>query len=151
MITSVKVKLVDPNYPEFLPMYGSSEAACMDLMAFLPDGPVALGPGEVRLIPTNISIALPSGYKAEVKSRSGLAVKEGIFVLNAPGVIDADYRGEVKVILANMSRNDYTYFVSHKDRIAQLDISPVHVIIWDTVEELPETKRGTGGFGSTGR
>jgi dUTP pyrophosphatase len=109
---------------------------------------MVLGPGERHLIPTGISIALPEGFEAQVRPRSGLALRNGITVLNSPGTIDADYRGEVGVILANLGNSDFT--VSRGMRIAQLVVAPVSRVAWRAVETLPESERGAGGFGSTG-
>jgi dUTP pyrophosphatase len=100
------------------------------------------------MVPTGIAIALPSGYECQVRSRSGLAAKSGVFALNAPGTIDSDYRGEIKVILANFSKQDY--IVQSQERIAQIVIATYTIIEWNPVDELTETERGTGGFGSTG-
>jgi dUTP pyrophosphatase len=121
----------------------------MDLRAFLPNGSIHLGPGAHTLVPTGIHIALPSGYEAQVRPRSGLAYKHGITVLNAPGTIDADYRGDVGVILVNHGRESFE--IKDGERIAQLVIAQYAAIAWDQVETLDETSRGAGGFGSTGK
>lgn len=134
-----------------LPAYASAGAAGLDLYAAL-DQPVVLAPGDRASIPTGIAIALPSGYEGQVRARSGLASKHGIGLVNAPGTIDEDYRGEVRVLLVNLSRDPYT--VHPKDRIAQLVIAPVTRVEVQPVEsasELGDTERGAGGFGSTGR
>ena len=130
-----------------LPRYASVGAAGMDLVAAL-ETPLTLEPGERAAVPTGIALALPEGYEAQVRPRSGLALKHGLTVLNSPGTIDADYRGEVKVILINLGPEDFT--IRRGDRIAQLLISPVSQAAWDEVETLDDTARGTGGFGSTG-
>jgi dUTP pyrophosphatase len=130
-----------------VPSYESVLAAGMDIRAAL-DEPISLKPGERTLISTGLKIAVPEGYEAQIRPRSGLAIRNGITMLNSPGTIDADYRGEVKVIAINHGHETFT--VNHGDRIAQMIIAPVvHVDIHE-VEELPETSRGDGGFGSTG-
>ncbi len=120
----------------------------MDLKASI-EAPVTIGPLERALIPTGISIALPEGTEAQVRPRSGLAAKHGITVLNAPGTIDADYRGEIKVILVNLS-ND-TFVINPGERIAQMVVARYEKVVWEEVEALDDTERGEGGFGSTGR
>ena len=119
----------------------------MDLRAHLSE-PVVLRPLERAMIPTGLFIALPAGYEAQVRPRSGLAAKKGISVLNAPGTIDADYRGEIRVILVNLSQDDFT--VEPGERIAQMVIARHERVDWEAVEVLDETERGAGGFGSTG-
>lgn len=130
-----------------LPAYETSSSAGMDLRAALSE-PVVLKPGERNLIPTGLQMALPNGYEAQVRPRSGLAIKHGITMLNSPGTIDADYRGEVKLIAINHGTEAFT--ISHGDRIAQLVIAPVVQAVVMEVEDLDETQRGSGGFGSTG-
>jgi dUTP pyrophosphatase len=130
-----------------LPAYATAHAAGLDLMAALDD-PVTLAAGARALVPTGIAIALPPGFEAQVRPRSGLAVKHGVTVLNSPGTIDADYRGEIKVILINLGQD--AFIVEPKARIAQLIVAPVTRILWSPTETLPETARGDGGFGSTG-
>lgn len=130
-----------------LPTYATEQSAGMDLTAALEEA-IELGPWERMLIPTGLSIALPAGYEAQVRPRSGLALKHGITVLNTPGTIDADYRGEIGVILANMSKEPFT--VERGMRIAQMVIAKHATIEWEVAEELDETERGAGGFGSTG-
>ena len=129
-----------------LPAYETAGAAGMDLRAAEA---VTLKPGARHLVPTGLSIALPQGFEAQVRPRSGLAVKHGVTVLNAPGTIDCDYRGEVKVPLINHGQEDFV--IARGDRIAQMVIAPVTRITWTEVTELDETARGTGGFGSSGR
>ena len=129
-----------------LPAYETAGAAGMDLRAAEA---VTLRPGARHLVPTGLSIALPQGFEAQVRPRSGLAVKHGVTVLNAPGTIDCDYRGEVKVPLINHGQEDFV--IARGDRIAQMVIAPVTRITWTEVTELDETARGTGGFGSSGR
>ena len=130
-----------------LPKYMSDHASGMDLCAAVPE-PVVLNPGERYLVPAGFHMALPPGYEAQVRPRSGLAVKHGITVVNAPGTIDADYRGEVKVILANLGKEPFT--INRGDRIAQMVIQPILQADLKTVDELPDSKRGHGGFGHTG-
>ena len=130
-----------------LPAYESAMSAGMDLAAAVKDD-VELAPGARALVPTGYAIALPAGFEAQVRPRSGLALEHGVTVLNAPGTIDADYRGEIGVILANLGPEPFT--VSRGMRIAQLVVAPVARIDWQVVAELPETTRGAGGFGSTG-
>ena len=131
-----------------LPRYMTSHAAGMDLYAALTDD-VILEPGERALIPSGIAIALPEGHEAQIRPRSGLAAKHGITLLNAPGTIDADYRGEIKIIMANLGQEPFT--ISHGERIAQMVIAPVTTARLLAVEDLPETERSSGGFGHTGR
>lgn len=130
-----------------LPAYATAHAAGMDLLAAVA-APLALAPGARALVPTGIAIALPPGFEAQVRARSGLALRHGIGVLNAPGTIDADYRGEVGVILVN--HGEATFLVERGARIAQLVIARHETVAWEAVEALPPTGRGTGGFGSTG-
>ncbi|MGC6472724.1 MAG: dUTP diphosphatase [Parvibaculales bacterium] len=132
-----------------LPFYASAEAAGMDLLAALAaDNPVTLAPGETAMVPTGLAMALPPGYEAQVRPRSGLAAKHGVTVLNSPGTVDSDYRGEVKVILINHSRDSFV--IERGERIAQMVIAPVTQGVWVEVADLNETERGAGGFGSTG-
>lgn len=131
-----------------LPQYATSGSAGMDLRANVEE-PVTLRAGERRLIPTGIYLALPPGYEAQVRPRSGLALKKGIGLLNSPGTIDSDYRGEVGVILVNLSQEDFV--VNDGDRIAQMVIARYEQIRWKPVETLEETERGSGGFGHTGK
>lgn len=132
-----------------LPAYETAEAAGMDLRAALAEGEtIVLQPGRHVLIPTGLSMALPVGFEAQVRPRSGLAAKNGITVLNTPGTIDSDYRGEVKIILINLGQEDFT--ISRDMRIAQMIVAPVVQAQLVEVEALDETARGAGGFGSTG-
>lgn len=130
-----------------LPEYATEQSAGMDLRANI-DAPVTLEPLQRALIPTGLFMALPKGYEAQVRPRSGLAIKHGIGVLNAPGTIDADYRGEIKVILVNLSAEPFT--INDGDRIAQMVIAHHETIAWQPATELSETERGTGGFGHSG-
>ncbi|MBC8314620.1 MAG: dUTP diphosphatase [Bacteroidales bacterium] len=142
----MKVKIVNRSHHP-LPGYETNASAGMDLRAFLEED-IYLKPLERALVPTGIFIELPVGYEAQVRPRSGLAIKKGITVLNTPGTIDADYRGEVKVILINLSSDEY--IVQDGERIAQMIVSSHTQAEWVQVEELKETKRGGGGFGHTG-
>jgi len=130
-----------------LPAYATEHAAGLDLMAAITE-PMTIGAGKRAMVPTGIAIALPVGLEAQVRPRSGLAAKNGVTVLNSPGTIDADYRGEIKVILINLGEIDF--LVEPKSRIAQLIVAPVMQIRWDELDSLPQTARGEGGFGSTG-
>lgn len=130
-----------------LPEYMSEHASGMDVRAAVTE-PVTLAPGQVGLIPTGFHIAVPPGYEAQVRPRSGLALKNGIMVVNSPGTIDADYRGEVKIILGNMGKEPFT--IKRGDRIAQMVIQRVAQVKWDVRAELAETERNHGGFGHTG-
>jgi dUTP diphosphatase len=132
-----------------LPSYQSEGAAGLDLLAAVAaDAPVIIGPGERALVPTGLAIALPAGTEGQVRPRSGLAARHGVTVLNAPGTIDADYRGEIQVILVNLGQESFT--VMRGTRIAQLIIAPVLQVIICETANLDETTRGVGGFGSTG-
>jgi dUTP pyrophosphatase len=130
-----------------LPAYATADAAGVDLAAAL-EAPLTLAPGERKDVPTGIALALPAGWEGQVRPRSGLALSHGITILNSPGTIDADYRGEIRVILANLGRAPVT--IARGERIAQLVIAPVSRAEWQVVSELPATMRGAGGFGSTG-
>ncbi len=130
-----------------LPEYASAASAGMDLAAAVGE-PLTIVPGARALVPTGIAVALPQGFEAQVRPRSGLALEHGLSVLNAPGTIDADYRGEIGVILANFGERAFT--VTRGMRIAQLVVAPVARVAWRPVEALPDSARGEGGFGSTG-
>jgi dUTP diphosphatase len=130
-----------------LPAYETAGSAGLDLLAAV-DADLILQPGERMLVPSGIAIALPAGYEAQIRPRSGLAARHGITLLNAPGTIDADYRGEIKVILANLGAEPFT--VTRGMRIAQMVVAPVARVVWSAAETLEETARGAGGFGSTG-
>ena len=143
----MKVKILNKSaYPA--PAYATELSAGMDLKADIQE-PVILAPLKRVMIPTGLSIALPAGFEAQVRPRSGLAAKHGITVLNTPGTIDADYRGEIKVILVNLS--DEAFTINPGERIAQMVIARHEHVEWEEVEALDETSRGKGGFGSTGR
>jgi dUTP pyrophosphatase len=130
-----------------LPAYATPGSAGVDLMAAI-DAPLTLAPGARMLVPSGIAVALPSGYEAQVRPRSGLAIRHGIILANSPGTVDADYRGEIMVILANIGAEAFT--IEPGMRIAQMVVAPVSRVAWEPVEALPESGRGTGGFGSTG-
>ena len=130
-----------------LPNYQTEGSAGMDICAALTE-PVTISVGGISLIPTSIAISLPSGYECQVRSRSGLAAKNGIFALNSPGTIDSDYRGEIKIILANFGKENF--IINRGDRIAQLIIAKYERITWQIVNKLDDTERGQGGFGSSG-
>ena len=131
-----------------LPAYATAGSAGVDLAAAL-DAPVVLSPGGRAAVPTGIALALPEGFEAQVRPRSGLALRHGLTVLNSPGTIDADYRGEVQVILANLGSEPVT--IARGERIAQLVVAPVSRVAFEHVAALPPSGRGSGGFGSTGR
>lgn len=141
------IKIINRSHHE-LPRYETSQSAGMDLRAFLPDGPVTLAPLQRGMIKTGLFIELPAGYEAQIRPRSGLALKKGVTVLNSPGTIDADYRGEICVILVNLS--DETFVVNDGERIAQMVIAKHERAEWQLSESLSDTDRGTGGFGHTG-
>ncbi len=130
-----------------LPAYETEHAAGLDLMAAVADA-LVLEPGDRVLVPTGLAIALPAGFEAQVRPRSGLALKHGIGVLNSPGTIDADYRGEIGIILINLGKDPFT--IDRGMRIAQLVVAPVSRIVWEEKSVLPGSERGAGGFGSTG-
>ena len=142
----MKINIVNKGHQP-LPQYATLQSAGMDLRANLEE-PVTLKPLERRLIPTGLHIALPAGYEAQVRPRSGLALKKGITVLNTPGTIDADYRGEIGVVLINLSQEDFV--VNDGERIAQMVIARHEQAQFRVVEELDETERGAGGYGHTG-
>ena len=143
----MKVKIVNHS-PFALPAYATALSAGMDLRAHL-EQPVTLAPLERAMVPTGLHIELPAGYEAQVRPRSGLAAKHGISIVNAPGTIDADYRGEIRVILVNLSNEPFT--IEPGERIAQMVVARHETVEWEPVEELEESQRGSGGFGSTGK
>ncbi|MFL2621131.1 MAG: dUTP diphosphatase [Flavobacteriaceae bacterium] len=143
----MKVKIINKSdHP--LPNYETLESAGMDLRSNIKTD-ITLKPNQRAIVPTGIFIALPKGYEAQVRSRSGLAAKYGVTVLNSPGTIDADYRGEIGVILINFSENDF--IIKNGDRIAQIVIAKHERAIWEECNDLSKTERGSGGFGSTGQ
>ena len=146
-IIDVKVKQLDHGSNLPLPEYATSDSAGLDLLAAISES-ITIKSGARAIIPTGLAFALPSGYEAQIRPRSGLAAKNGITVLNTPGTIDADYRGEVKVILINLSDEDFV--IERGMRIAQAIFAPVTQANWQLVANLDETERGEGGFGSTG-
>ena len=143
----ISVRIINKSSND-LPTYATEGSAGMDIRADLP-GPLVLKPLERQLIPTGLFIELPHGYEAQIRPRSGMAIKQGITCLNTPGTIDSDYRGEIKVILINLSGEDQT--LHHGDRIAQMVIAAVEQIGWEQVESISETVRSAGGFGHTGK
>ena len=145
-MVKVLVKRLDPKVK--LPKYKTSGSSGMDLMAFIKN-PIKIKPGTSALISTGISVAFPEEFEIQIRPRSGLAAKQSISVLNTPGTIDSDYRGELKVIIFNHGENEF--IVNCNDRIAQMVLSPVLKIEFEEVNDLPETLRGSGGFGSTGK
>lgn len=144
----MKLKIVNQSNNS-LPTYETVNSAGMDLRAFLPEGPMTLEPMQRALVPTGLYMEIPEGYEGQVRPRSGLAIKSGITVLNSPGTIDADYRGQVCVILVNLS--DKSFVINNGDRIAQLIIARCEQVEPVQVETLSETERGAGGFGHTGK
>jgi dUTP pyrophosphatase len=143
----MEIKIVNKSNNE-LPAYSTKMSAGMDLRAFLPE-PVVLKPLERKLIPTGLYVEIPEGYEAQIRPRSGLALKKGITILNSPGTIDADYRGEVGIILINLSNEDFV--VENGERICQMIIASHETVQWNLVEKLEDTIRGEGGFGHTGK
>ena len=144
---SVQIKRLPHGADLPLPRYATPDSAGVDLLAAIPDA-VVLAPGERQLIPSGIAVALPPGTEAQVRPRSGLALRHGITLLNTPGTIDADYRGEIGVILINLGQEPFA--IDRGMRIAQMIIAPVVQVAWDEVSELSDSSRGAGGFGSTG-
>ena len=145
-MVKVLIKKLDPSVE--LPEYKTSGASGMDLIAFLKD-PINIKPKKSSLIPTGLSVAFSENYEIQIRPRSGLAAKNSISVLNTPGTIDSDYRGEIKIILFNHGKKEF--IVNNNDRIAQMVLMPILKIEFEEVDELPETIRGSGGFGSTGK
>ncbi|MEC9250120.1 MAG: dUTP diphosphatase [Pseudomonadota bacterium] len=143
----VRIKPLENYEGLALPAYETAQSAGMDLRAAVSED-VTIPPGEWRLVPVGIAIALPAGFEAQVRPRSGLAAKHGISCVNTPGTIDADYRGELKVNLINHGKVDF--IVKRGDRIAQMIVAPVTQAVWQVADTLDETERGSGGFGSTG-
>lgn len=143
----VAVKALDNAVGLKLPSYATAQSAGMDLSAALEEA-LELAPGDRALVPTGISIALPAGYEAQIRPRSGLALKYGVTVLNSPGTIDADYRGEIKVLLINHGAEAFT--IERGMRIAQMVVERFETVAWNAVDDLDDSVRGEGGFGSTG-
>ena len=145
-MVKVLIKKLDPAVE--IPIYKTTGASGMDLMAFIRE-PIKLPPKSSCLVPTGLSVAFSEEYEIQIRPRSGLAVKNNISVLNTPGTIDSDYRGEIKIILFNHGSSEF--IINNKDRIAQIILLPVHKMELEEVENLPDTLRGKGGFGSTGK
>lgn len=144
----MQVKVINKSHHP-LPYYGTPGAAGMDIRAFLPEGPVTLRPLQRALIPTGLYMQLPQGYECQIRPRSGLALNYGISIVNAPGTVDADYRGEIGIILINLGENDFS--VNDGDRIAQMVITTYTHVSWEPVKELDRTIREDGAFGHTGK
>jgi dUTP pyrophosphatase len=143
----MKIKIVNKSLNE-LPVYSTKQSAGMDVRADLSE-PVVMRPLERKLIPTGLYIHLPDGFEAQIRPRSGLAINKGITVLNSPGTIDADYRGEIKIILINLSQEEF--IINNGERIAQMIIAPYEQAEWHEVVQLDDSERGDGGFGHTGK
>lgn len=145
---SVKISRTNKQFSDLpLPVYSTSGSAGMDIHAAI-EQEISIPTGGVALIPTSLAISLPAGFECQVRSRSGMAAKSGVFTLNSPGTIDSDYRGEIKVILANFGAEPFA--VKRGDRIAQLVVARYETVVWQEVTTLDDTSRGDGGFGSTG-
>jgi len=145
-MVKVLVKKLDPNVE--LPKYKTEGSSGLDLMAFI-DNPIKISPNTSALVPTGISVAISNDLEIQIRPRSGLAAKSSVTVLNTPGTIDSDYRGEIKIILFNHGKEDF--IIKNKDRVAQMILVPIIKIKFEEVDELPNTIRGSGGFGSTGK
>jgi len=145
-MVKVLVKKLDPKVQ--LPVYKTKDSSGMDLMAFI-NNPIKIPPNNSALIPTGLSIAIPNDLEIQIRPRSGLAAKYSISILNSPGTIDSDYRGELKIILFNHSNKEFV--INNNDRVAQMVLMPILKIDFEEVDELPDTLRGSGGFGSTGK
>tara|TARA_B110000914_G_scaffold190771_1_gene176884 strand:- start:98 stop:535 length:438 start_codon:yes stop_codon:yes gene_type:complete len=145
-MAKVLIKKLNPKVE--LPAYKSNGASGMDLMAFIEE-PIKIAPNSSYLVPTGLSVAFSEDYEAQIRPRSGLAAKNSITVLNTPGTIDSDYRGEIKIILFNHGKEDF--IINNKDRVAQIILTPVIKMEFEETNELPDTLRGEGGFGSTGK
>ena len=144
---TIKVKIINRSHHP-LPAYATPGSAGMDVRAYLPDGPIVLKPMERALIPTGLYMQLPQGYECQIRPRSGLAIKHGISLVNTPGTVDSDYRGEIGVIMINLGSEDFT--VNDGERICQMVITRYTRVDWERVERIDETERGKGGFGHTG-
>ncbi|HUX59970.1 MAG TPA: dUTP diphosphatase [Ignavibacteriaceae bacterium] len=146
---TIKIKKISKDFEDIeLPTYATSGSSGMDIRAAIKEV-IIIKKGEIALVPTNLSVEIPKGYEIQVRPRSGLAIKHGIGVLNSPGTIDADYRGEIKIILFNFSKEDFT--ISRGDRIAQIVLSKVYIAKLIKTNDLAESSRGEGGFGHTGK
>lgn len=144
---NISVKIVNNSHHP-LPAYSTIDSAGMDVRAYLPNGPIVLKPMERRLIPTGLHIELPQGYECQIRPRSGLALKHGLTIVNSPGTIDADYRGEIGVILMNLSQDEFV--VNDGERICQMVVKEYTRVEWVQTESLSSSERGEGGFGHTG-
>ena len=145
-MAKVLIKKLNPNV--LLPTYKTNGASGMDLMAFI-EGPIKISPNSSYLVPTGLSMAFSEDYEVQIRPRSGLAAKSSITVLNTPGTIDSDYRGEIKIIIFNHGKENF--LINNKDRIAQMILTPVVKMEFEETDNLPDTLRGEGGFGSTGK
>ena len=145
-MAKVLIKKLNPNVE--LPVYKTNGASGMDLMAFIEE-PIKIAPNSSYLVPTGLSVAFSEDYEVQIRPRSGLAAKNNITVLNTPGTIDSDYRGEIKIILFNHGKDNF--LINNKDRVAQMILTPVVKMEFEETDNLPETLRGEGGFGSTGK
>lgn len=143
----IKVKIINKSHHP-LPAYGTPGAAGMDVRAYLPEGPVTLRPGDRALVPTGLYMQLPQGYECQIRPRSGLALNHGISIANSPGTVDADYRGEIGIILINFGKNDFV--VNDGERICQMVIKQYSHVEWELTDRLDTTKREDGAFGHTG-
>jgi len=145
-MAKVLIKKLNPDVE--LPVYKTSGASGMDLMAFIEE-PIIISPNSSYLVPTGLSMAFSADYEVQIRPRSGLAAKKSVTVLNTPGTIDSDYRGEIKIILFNHGKEDF--IINNKDRVAQMILTPVVKMKFEETDNLPDTLRGEGGFGSTGK
>tara|TARA_A100000164_G_scaffold173254_1_gene153860 strand:+ start:31 stop:483 length:453 start_codon:yes stop_codon:yes gene_type:complete len=148
MTKNLKIKIKSINNDISIPSYETSSSAGLDLRAYLPEGSIGLSPKETKLIGTGLYFEIPEGFEVQIRPRSGLALKKGVSVLNSPGTIDADYRGEIKILLIN--HGSEPFIVEHEMRIAQMIVARYERIEFEVVKSLSDSKRGSGGFGSTG-
>lgn len=148
MTKNLKIKIKSKNNDISIPSYETNTSAGLDLRAYLPEGNIKLSPKETKLIGTGLYFEIPEGFEVQIRPRSGLALKNGVSVLNSPGTIDADYRGEIKILLIN--HGSEPFIVEHKMRIAQMVVARYERIEFEVVKSLSDSKRGSGGFGSTG-
>ena len=143
----INVKIINGSHHP-MPQYATPGASGMDVRAYLPDKPIVLGPLERALVPTGLRLQLPRGFECQIRPRSGLAIRHGISLVNTPGTVDSDYRGEIGVILINLSNEPFT--INDGDRICQMVITRYTRVTWEPVDRIDETERGDGGFGHTG-
>lgn len=148
MTKNLKIKIKSINNDISIPSYETNSSAGLDLRAYLPEGSINLSPKETKLIGTGLYFEIPEGFEVQIRPRSGLALKNGVSVLNSPGTIDADYRGEIKILLIN--HGSEPFIVEHEMRIAQMIVARYERIEFEVVKSLSDSKRGSGGFGSTG-